>query len=388
MNKNYSILFLFLLFIQVAILSATYSDFDRYQNKFTKDEILTKIKHYLKKDDEISNYFVVTDNVFYLYSSPEDKIANLPEYTLQLATEVQAKPSNPQQTLKGMRIAIDPGHFGGDLALMEQRWIYMTPNTFSLFREEISFNEGTLTLLTAKVLRDLLEKEGAVVLLTKEKNGSGVYEKDFSSWFATFENTNQLSQSESFRLYFNPLDLRARAKKINDFTPDLTVIIHYNAHNDRNFITGENIPSTMNYNMVFVPGSFCKNELKHAVDRYEFMRLLLTQDLEKSVQLSRAILKRFTKTLNVPPVDDSLDIKYLKNVSIKVGKGVYARNLTLTRLVHGPLCYGETLCQDNVSECVLLNEKNLVMDNIKGPKRAEQVAQAYYDGIVNYINSQ
>lgn len=384
--KKYIILLVFLLgAFHSSSYAYSFTDFDQFQNTFTKDELAQRIHQWLQKDVEIANYFELTDQTFSLFATPQEKIAHQPEFVLKLTSAPKFKCLPSDNNLDGLRIAIDPGHFGGPLAMLEQRWIAMNLTRPGSPTEEIRFDEGTLTLLTAKVLKSLLEQAGAKVFLTKENNGQGVYEKDFWTWIKETKPTQALSLPDIFRQSFNPLDLRARAQKINAFHPDLTIIIHYNAHNDRSPLTQENIPSKYNYNMIFVGGGFCKGELKDPESRYEFLRLLLTEDEPQSIALSHEILKQFTSQLEVPPIDDSLQVKYLTNASVKIEDGIYARNLTLTRLVHGPICYGETFCQDNVQESLRLNAKDLTIDHVSGPKRIEQVAKAYYDGIVEYL---
>mgnify|MGYP001576610280 CR=1 FL=1 len=65
--------------------------------------------------------------------------------------------------------------------------------------------------------------------------------------------------------------------------------------------------------------------------------------------------------------------------------GVFCRNLTLTRMVKGTLIYGEALYQDNINEYKLLNKKEITIDGIKISKRIEEVAEAYSEGIINYV---
>lgn len=388
MNKRFFFGVIFSIFYCSQIQSESFSDFDRYQGVYTKEYLNKRLETYLKKDKELEDYYTLNDDALSIYSSDENKKLNKPEYVLQLAKSPLQQNLNPKKIpLVGARIAIDPGHFGGDLAKLEQRWIYISKND-AINQPEISFNEGTLTLLTAKKLKSLLEKAGATVLLTKEQSGLGVYDVLFTDWIKEFNNEKKQSLTEIFRGYYNPLDLRARASKINALLPDLTIMIHYNAYDDRDPITQENRLSSPNYNMAFVGGGFCKGEIKEFINRYHFLRLLLNDDIDKSILLSTEIMNQMTKQTQVPLVSDQLNIDYLRKASIKVGPGIYARNLTLTRLVKGPLCYGETFCQDNAEEAIRLNDKGLIIDGIAGPQRIEQVAQAYFKGIVSFLRKQ
>ncbi|WP_068470886.1 N-acetylmuramoyl-L-alanine amidase [Candidatus Protochlamydia phocaeensis] len=382
------LLFCLLFLCCLSLRAESYQDFDNYQGIYTSDEIAFKLNHYLVKDPALAKQFLLTKEAFFLYATEEDSQAHRPEFTLALASRPTSERPHSlplPSTLAGLKIAIDPGHFGGRYAKLEQRWIEMDRPDSNQASDSISFNEGTLTLLTAKLLKNLLEDAGAQVLLTKETNGTGVYPEDFFDWLGRLNSSK--SPFELFKDY-NRLDLLARADKINAYKPDVTLIIHYNAHGGRDPITQQNIPQPYNYNMVFVGGSFCRNELSDFKSRYAFLHLLLTQTMDRSIALSEAILKEFVKQLNVPAVEEADPVPYLKNACINISKGVYARNLALTRLVHSPLCYGESLCQDNKQECLRLNDKSLVLEGIQGPERVKQVAMAYFKGLQAFTRNQ
>ena len=124
-----------------------------------------------------------------------------------------------------------------------------------------------------------------------------------------------------------------------------------------------------------------KNDLVSSEKRFEFLRLILTDDLERSILLSANVVNSFENILNVKTagVDDA---KYIKQACLTTNsKGVFCRNLQLTRFIHSPFVYGETLYQDNLIECQLLNKEK---DKTKNG-RVGQVAEAYYQGILNYI---
>jgi hypothetical protein len=135
--------------------------------------------------------------------------------------------------------------------------------------------------------------------------------------------------------------------------------------------------------MTFVGGALYRSDLSTKKKRIEFLRILVTDDLEKSILLSSNIIKSYEKELNVKTAT-AKDAKYLRESSIAAGKdGVFCRNLYLTHFVHSPLVYGETLYQDNIEECKMLNKE---CDKTKN-ERVKQVAEAYYQGILDYFNS-
>ena len=322
--------------------------------------------------------------------------------------------ANPsaEKPLKGLRIALDPGHIAGDLetAKMEKKWVEMKANPLRGIKENIQLIEGELTLATAKILKKKLEFQGATVMLTRDKPNISAFGIDFRKWKdslfhksldsayargdVSFEEKTFLlkraNDMEIFRRFFVSEELKERARKINAFHPDLTLIIHYNVdETNQNW----NKPTRKDFVMTFVGGSFAKDELDDSESRVEFLRLLLTDDLERSIEFSKSIVNSLSEKLEVPAALDSCAI-YLRDNCITTGvNGVFCRNLTLTRTVKGTLCYGESLYQDNINECKLLSKKDastslsMTLDGIQTSKRVEEVAEAYFQGIMNYVKN-
>jgi N-acetylmuramoyl-L-alanine amidase len=402
--------------------------FDIFQATLKKEYLENKILKYLKNDPEIGNHYLLTDNAFYMFATKEDKLNAKPEFVLNFGSKT--KPQKrifvanklADKPLAGLRVAIDPGHLGGNMAIIEDRFIDMTlPD-----KTHLQFNEGTLAAFTAKILRNYLVHAGAEVLLTREEPGQSVCSTSFNDccakefginneqdWlnetkqqkiinhlkkskpsFVLCRNENPEERLRSitdakdayekvfalkkalFRLCYNSIDLRARIDKINAFAPDITIIIHFNASGSAYDI------SSNNYNLVFIPGSFLNGELKEQRFREEFVRLLLTDDLEKSLSLSQEIIKNFNDTLGVPTMKCRL---YQPKTTIFVDAGIYCRNLGLTRGVHSPICYGETLIQNNVEEAKRLTQKDFDFEGQLISSRLADVARAYFYGICEYL---
>ena len=377
MNKV--ILHLAALLFPCFMYSFSFQDFDSYQGKISKEEIKNKLK-YLIKTKETQNYFSLTEDAFVLYASLEDKRKDQEEYRLILGSSGILQ--IPKKSLANCKVAIDPGHFGGDYSHLEQRFVKI-----SFQKELITFNEGDLTFLTALYLKELLEKEGAEVFLTRTKKAEGALSQNFFQFLQAHPGLwlTQKTLTQLFRSIYNGVDLYARAEKINAFKPDVTVIIHYNAHDSE----GEKYTSTTdkNFNMVFIPGSFGDGELKEKKARYEFLRLLVTSDFSLSKQFSKIVLKKFNERLQIPTVTSSDGARYLETASIEV-EGVYARNLALTRLVHGPLCYGESLVQNNLEEALRLSHLDTEIQGYPCSSRLKEVALAYFEAIQEFFMRQ
>jgi hypothetical protein len=142
--------------------------------------------------------------------------------------------------------------------------------------------------------------------------------------------------------------------------------------------------------MAFVPGAFLGHELKRPSEILDFLRLLLSSDMDKSMRLAHLILQEEQNTMGIAPVqakDHVLDNKFC---TVTPYDGVYSRNLAMTRAVRGPVVYLEALLQDNENEARLLSVNDLEIDHptlgkIRVPSRCAVVAKAIAKGIENWL---
>ncbi|CCB88622.1 N-acetylmuramoyl-L-alanine amidase family protein [Simkania negevensis] len=358
-----------------------FHDFDKYQQKLSKKYVTEKIRHYLQYSDEIENYFEITANALAIYASPEDKQLGKVGYALYFGQEFPSFVPEFKHPLSKAKIAIDPGHFGGQFARLEERYV-----SIELDGKILEFDEGTLAFLTALQLKKKLEAQGATVLLTRKAIGEGAYPEPFFDWLKEHSELWEkgVALSTIFLKHYNRLDLRSRAELINNFKPDLTVLIHYNAIDSELPDPRRTKPTDRNFNLVFIPGGFCKGELASHEDRYHFLRLICTQDLELSRQMAQDLVERFTKYLNVPPLKSAKKEVCGFGNSLVSAEGVFCRNLCLTRLIQSPLCYGETLIQNNLDEALELSQSQKTVEGIPCPQRVLDVAEAYFKTIILY----
>jgi N-acetylmuramoyl-L-alanine amidase len=408
-----------------------------------QDDIQSKIKYhtekaqnYLDKEKALSGYYSIDKDGIKMFASPQDKTNRKAElfvswdmarhfsdnsklYTYKEMLEVSfikgvynhstekyvygvfaPRPLTDPKKLSGYKIAIDPGHIANDFIMgdLEKKHIKIKGDSINGIKDSIEIAEGILTFATATLLKEKLEKEGATVFLTRTADKSA-FGKTFEQWkkddlkkaVDSLAKIGELKPSQKqyflskkakdrdiFRVIFRDLELAKRIELINAFKPDLSVIIHFNV--DETNQDWEKC-SDKNFNMSFVAGAFMKSDLSNKEKRFEFLRLLITDDLERSIQLSTAIVANFEKTLNVRTAGIR-DAKYLAEGCLPTdASGVYCRNLQLPRYIHSPVVYGETLYQDNANECRMLNEET---DKTKN-KRIRQVADAYFKGIIEYV---
>jgi N-acetylmuramoyl-L-alanine amidase len=399
----------------------------------------------LLKDPALQGYFRADSRGIFIYRSPQDKAAGRAEFAVypdeysrmnKLFTwlpfdsvaavcrrkgtgplsAVMPRPPHhasyaftygrdPQQPLAGLRVALDPGHSAGSFAaaLTEGKYIQMKASP-ATGNQPIRFYEADLTLSTALLIQQKLEQMGATVLLTRSRPGVGAGGMSFETWLerrwpalrqaeiaaGRLDAGKRLSEGQIFTQYFNQQDLRERADRINAFHPHLTLIIHYNVH-EPNWRENENgylQPAAENYSMAFVPGAFARGELAEQEGRIALLRLLLTRDQARSILACEIFLRHSQTYTGVRPVAEPNSLPYLRDGCLYAGKpGVYARNLTLTRLVSGTLIYGESLCQDNRSECLALSRQGIEVGGRPAPARLQDVAKAYIATVVEFAKS-
>lgn len=316
--------------------------------------------------------------------------------------------SSARLPLQGLRVAIDPGHVAGNQAMAELEGKYVKILPTEEGQDTIRFYEAELTLATAWLIRDELEALGAEVMMTRETAHTGALGIDFFSWKeAHWERHLQemvareemkaedaqwwRTQAEDDIIYsrhYNRLDLKARAEKINAYQPDLNLMIHFNIHepNWHNRDEEGYFPQTeANYCMAFVPGSFMEGELNKPIDRLNFARLYFGNDLVNSLTLSDQFVQASIDFTGVPAVTAAEGLPYLERACIAADHpGVYARNLSLTRLIRSPLCYGESLCQENRYESEMLYQRDMEVRGHKVSSRVEAVAMAYIQAVKDF----
>ncbi|HXC03217.1 MAG TPA: N-acetylmuramoyl-L-alanine amidase, partial [Bacteroidia bacterium] len=396
-----------------------------------KAETQHRIDTYLDKNHTLGDFYTISDSGMVLFATPEKKGKNEYEYFIRwdklsffqaAATDTRSKipfqqrmylmehvqsdsttlpkphPSNKTKPIDGIRIALDPGHTAGTLenGKLEQKYLEIKQDSVNGIPKDVELVEGQLTMRTALILKKKLEEAGAEVMLTRKPDETA-FGISYAEWKKKYlhqaldslvkcksitpqKKTFILTKAKDKQIFmevFRDIELRKRADLINDFLPDITVIIHYNV--DEKNVDWKKL-SDKNYVMTFIGGAMTPAELNKSEKRFEFLRLALCNDLDKSEKLSSCVVQRFSQTLNVP-VAAKNDATYLHdNCLTTSSSGVYCRNLILCRIVHSTLVYGETLYQDNREECYRLMQ---VSDS--DPGRVQEVAQAYYAGILDYF---
>lgn len=305
--------------------------------------------------------------------------------------------------LSGYRIAIDPGHFSTSLAeaRVEQKYLYFLRDSVLDPTDTVKLFESQLTFSTAQHLKLLLVRQGAEVFITRSQSNYTSFNCSWTDWLKLHkrrhldslyhkkaisqERYRQLLKAKDYKLFwdfFRDYDLANRARKINAFNPHITVVIHFN-------VDETNAPwiktTERNFTMAFIGGAVTRDHLDRNEGRINFLRLLLTDQLNRSEKLAGATVRNFQKELGIPAASQ-FDAIYLRdNCTPTSSPGVFCRNLILCRKINSPLVYGESLYQDNVNESRLLMQNDKDVYGVKTSLRLSQVARCYYDAIMAYI---
>ena len=403
----------FLCFLQVVGIAQTYQQvknrFDNYLNYHNGLNALVQVE-----SNKIIFYNTQKQIVFILLKEDWQKMAVLlkilPEDSLEKIFLNEAALKNyktpitnsTRKNLSELKIMIDPGHIAGNhnMAHIEQKYLHFTKQNHSALKQDsVDIAEGMLTFETANILKNMLQEKGVTVALTRKENSTS-FGYTYDEWVKSFkkktldslltinkitaQKDKQLmseNSSKFFINFFKDYELQQRARIINAFKPDMTVIIHYNV-DEKNMDWKK--PSDKNFCMTFIPGCLIADNIKTTQGKINLLRLLLTDDLDESERISGLVVNQLSQQLKIP-IANKADATYLNEHCIAAPtNGVYSRNLALCRMVQTPLVYGECLYQDCENECYNLLQNTEMAYGVKTNKRVVLAAQSFYNAIIQF----
>jgi N-acetylmuramoyl-L-alanine amidase len=300
--------------------------------------------------------------------------------------------------LSGLKIALDPGHIGGEWAKMEERWFKVD--------DAAPVEEGEMTLRVAKILAPKLRALGARVSFVRDTNepvtpfrpddfkeaaravlraaGTEDPREDFEGPDDPLKEQTVRWQSEI--LFYRNSEIRHRAKLVNTrLHPDLVLCLHFNAEawgDERNptFID-------KNHLHLLVNGSYLESELAFDDERFEMLRRLLSRVYDEEIKLADTVAATMAKEMQLPPYQYTTD-----NVT-KVGTSgyVYARNLVATRLYQCPVVYFEpyVMNSNEVFTRVQVGDYDGTrpINGVERPSIYREYVDSVVDGLVEYYRT-
>lgn len=327
----------------------------------------------------------------------------------------QSSPPRPFSSLVGLKIGLDPGHMGGS------RWDRLT-GKFVRDQNGRELSEGLLNLQFALLLKQRLERRGAVVRLTTSQLQPAttldystfdlapfarfeLRESTTEPWFLNLINQNttdtemirRFERASQVRYFFSEAarrdyfikraDLWARSKILNDFNADIALVIHFDATSSDSYESTEPNPQAPNETKAFVFGSYEIGEANSLQSlSYLAKRSISNDDYTNSKLVSRALVKRLSANLGL-----KLDTSSPINGQL-IEPGIRSRNLVVSRyLKSSAVSYLETLFYNRPAEfnALLRRDHALNINGVQYPysERLKKVVDATELGLIDFVEA-
>jgi N-acetylmuramoyl-L-alanine amidase len=345
---------------------------EAYQRTIPRHEFARLIDQVYSIDGAFWNYADIDDNRVIVFS---DTAKKHPLFTLHFAAsdsacaplpyhyQIQSASHDPGRPLRGIRIALDPGHIGGDWAKLEARYFKLG--------DDPPVEEAKLNLITCERLAERLETDGAEIIWAKHSyepvtdlrpadlhreaiaalalsghasSSASGYTPSFLFGLPQFHAARRSSQAaieeridnEAALLFYRVAEIRARGDVVNKQHPDLTICVHYNADD-----WGDpDHPTLTDHSrlVIFTNGAYEKSELAYDDYKYDLLRKLLDRTAVQEERGCALVGQAMLDALKYPP--ENYPVTYFAHHVTDV-PSVYARDLLANRIYHGPVIYCE-----------------------------------------------
>ena len=326
-----------------------WENLDAYQYAVSRDEFVSLMESVYSVGPYWKDWFVVESDHVLIRTHAGDLSKS---YKLSFKNEVvEAKPKRFWRTkseqggrsetapLLGLRVAIDPGHIGGDYAEVEHR-------RFVLSEGAPPVQEGNMTLTVAELLVTQLESLGATVHLIRDKNKpvNAFRPQDYYAYAKSKLEvsksvvTEQSVKREAEKLFYRNGEIRARAALVNsELKPDLVLCLHFNADAQPDPDSPQLIDKE-HFHMI-LNGAYTKGELANDDERYKCVLKILQGNHAEEAKLAAAAAKSFHIESGLPAYQYAADSSRAMNVD--GNPYLWGRNLIANRLYDCPVLYFE-----------------------------------------------
>ena len=324
-----------------------------YQHTITRAEFSRLVNTIYSPDGEFGKYLQIDNSQATIFSDLGHRERL---FTLHFASsdascaprpykyKIQATSKDPARPLQGIRIALDPGHIGGDWAQLEARYFKLG--------DDPPVEEAALAMTTCDLLADRLEADGADVVWAKHSfdptthlRPGSLHREAIAALALHPGTTKRISDetaiqrmigNEAALLFYRVAEIRARAEIVNKLHPDLTICVHYNADD-----WGDPLHPKLTGRsrlVIFINGDYEKSELVFDDVKFDLLRKLLDRDAVQEERGCEDVGQAMLDALKYPPeaYAGGYFAKHVTSVP-----SVYARNLIANRLYHGPVIYCE-----------------------------------------------
>lgn len=244
--------------------------------------------------------------------------------------------------LAGWRIALDPGHIGGDWGPMEQR-------SFRL-DEGAVVQEGDLVLATARRLEARLRKLGAEVFLLREEAAPVTEQRPEDFRMQAFRELlaarkevpeKQAVEKRAESAFYRMAEVKARAEKLRERPVHFVLALHIDAAPWADPEAPAPVPA--NHGHVLINGAYLPEEIADDRQRLEMARRWLKGYSATEVALGRHLAGAMRDLAGLPP----LHYQTANAVQVDGNPYLWARNLLANRIYPAPVIFLEPWVLNN-----------------------------------------
>jgi len=360
-----------------------YAELGRFSDTRTRAEIEAALR-IVDPHGALAPYLTLTDAALEVRLAAGDRAP-------AARVGLRAAPA-PARSWPRRRIALDPGHWGGAWSRIEKR--HWSRDGGPVVRE------GDLAWATARLLERDLAAAGMEVRLLRgpppvaafpagadprfdlgHEAGLWLAEQPGTDppWLAPlwsvrlWQQARRFARDNTFELH-NRHDLRRRAAAAAEMAPDVTLSLHYD------FTT-----SDTNGVLVFVPGSYMPDELVTASQRFWALRRVVDGTVDENHRLARAMADALMRRFELPALyAEQVGETATDWLPVDRQRGVYARNLAISRRTPGVVLLLEGPCVNEAREYRRLLGTEIEVDGRRYPARVRQ----YADGVLEALRAQ
>lgn len=301
-------------------------------NALTAEEWQTALEERFAPNGAAQGYIDVTAAALIVKSDP---YSTRSDYFLPVRQPGKPKPTPPvwarywhtraelgaasvAQPLAGLRIALDPGHLGGEWGPLEAR-------SFSVDERPL-VQEGDLTLRVAQLLAPRLEALGAQVLFVRDQTGPLTGEKIADVHPANWADMQAFLGNE----------IRARARRVNnELHPDLVLCLHFDA-TDWPDPAKHTLVENQHFH-ILVNGAYLPAEIANAEQRTQMLERIADGTAKEELAAAQAMAEAAAPIFDLPPFGYS----GANGVALGGDGYVWGRNLMADRSYRCPVVFWE-----------------------------------------------
>lgn len=256
--------------------------------------------------------------------------------------EMDDAPEASPRLLEDVKVAIDPGHIGGD-------WVRWDDRHFAIGMHTIEVREGEMTLRVARLLERDLGALGAIVQLTRYDNNpvtdlrpEGLYDeaRAYLMRKRMIPSSKRIKDTTK-KMFAISSEIRSRAETLNEaFQPDIALCLHFNAS------PWGSRPSfrASNHLHLLINGCYSKWEISEDDTRFEMVHRILQRIYYEELALAKDLAKTMAEETRLPPFDYG---KGGSGKSVCDSPYIWARNLLANRAFMCPVVFFEPYCMNH-----------------------------------------